>query len=86
LLNSSAIGVRHYETRRRKLRRETGTVATTVGEATVKLLYAGAKLVRVTPEYESCRRLAKASGRPLPEIYRLAEQATGPLFDPQDEN
>jgi hypothetical protein len=41
----------------------------------VKLLFEGATLLRIAPEYESCRALAAASGRPLPEIYRIVEQA-----------
>lgn len=86
LLNSSAIGVRRYETRRRKLSRETATVTTAVGEVTVKLLYDDSVLVRVTPEYESCRRLAELVGRPLPEIYRMAEQAADSLLDRENEN
>nr|NIS43029.1 LarC family nickel insertion protein [Desulfuromonadales bacterium] len=49
LQNSSAIGVRRYQTRRRKLLRENRTVRTELGEAAVKCLYDGERLVRVTP-------------------------------------
>jgi len=80
LRNSSAIGVRRYETRRRKLRRENRLISTPLGDASVKCLYDGAELVRVTPEYESCRQLAEQSGRPLPEVYRLTERAADNLF------
>lgn len=75
LRESSAIGVRRYETERLKLRRESATVATDLGEAAVKLIYEGETLLRVTAEYVSCRTLAEASGRPLPEVYRLVERA-----------
>lgn len=75
LRESSAIGVRWREERRLKLRREERTVATPWGEARVKLLFEGDALVRITPEYESCRRLARESGRPLPEVYRNVERA-----------
>ncbi|RLB60543.1 MAG: TIGR00299 family protein, partial [Deltaproteobacteria bacterium] len=68
---SSAIGVRMHETRRMKLRREPATVQTDIGEATVKLIYEGEKLLRITPEHTSCQKLAEATGRPLPEIYRV---------------
>lgn len=82
LRESSAIGVRRYETERLKLRRESATVATELGEAAVKLIYEGEKLLRVTAEYASCRALAEASGRPLPEVYRLVERAAETMFVP----
>jgi uncharacterized protein (DUF111 family) len=71
LRESSAIGVRMYENRRLKLRREPATVQTDFGEADVKLIYEGEKLLRITPEHASCRKLAEATGRPLPEVYRV---------------
>jgi len=80
LERSSAIGVRSYLARRRKLRREPGRVATPLGEARVKRIYRGDRLVRVTPEYESCRELARSSGVPLPEVYRLVERAAEQLY------
>lgn len=75
LRESSAIGVRFYESDRLTLRREAGTVTTEIGAAEVKLIYEGEELLRITPEYESCRILAVATNRPLPEVYRLVEQA-----------
>jgi uncharacterized protein (TIGR00299 family) protein len=75
LRESSAIGVRFYESERLKLRREAGVVTTVLGEAVVKLIFEGEELLRITPEYESCRTLAAATARPLAEIYRLVEQA-----------
>jgi uncharacterized protein (TIGR00299 family) protein len=81
LRESSAIGVRRYETQRLKLRREAGVVTTPLGKAEVKLLYEGDELVRVTPEYESCRKLAVECGRFLPEVYRIVERAADHLFE-----
>jgi uncharacterized protein (TIGR00299 family) protein len=81
LRESSASGVRLFEARRLKLTRRQATVATPIGEAEVKLFFDGDELVRVTPEFESCRRLATESGRPLPEVYRLVERGADPLFD-----
>lgn len=80
LRESSAIGVRCHETERFKLRREERTVSTSLGEARVKCLFEGEELLRITPEFESCRLLAESAGRPLPEIYRLVERAADPLF------
>lgn len=75
LRESSAIGVRFSESERLKLRREAGVVTTDFGEAVVKLIFEGEELLRITPEFESCRTLAEATERPLAEIYRLVEQA-----------
>jgi len=84
LHHSSAIGVRVSKTCRYKLRRQPGTVVTPLGEIAVKCIYDGPKLLRVTPEYESCLAAAKRNGVPLPEVYRLAEQAGGVFFSLED--
>lgn len=84
LRESSAIGVRWHEARRLKLLRETKTVPTPWGEAEVKLLSEGDRPLRVTPEFESCRRLARASGTPLPEVYRQVERAADEFFKDVD--
>jgi hypothetical protein len=85
LRHSSAIGVRSYETRRRKLHRENKQIDTPLGAATVKYLYDEGKLVRITPEYESCRKLALKNDRPLPEVYRLVERASDSLVPSEEE-
>jgi uncharacterized protein (TIGR00299 family) protein len=84
LRESSAIGVRMHETRRMKLRREPATVQTEFGEAEVKLIYEGKKLLRITPEHASCQRLAEATGRPLPEIYRVITAIANRQFGLED--
>jgi hypothetical protein len=80
LRESSAIGVRFYESERLKLHREAGVVATAFGEAVVKLIFEGEELLRITPEFESCRTLAEATESPLAEIYRLVEQAANEKY------
>lgn len=75
LCASSATGVRCQDTLRLKLRRKAATVATPLGPARVKLFFDGGTLLRIAPEFEDCRRLAKTSGRPLTGIYQLVEQA-----------
>lgn len=80
LRESSAIGVRFSESERLKLRREAGVVTTDCGEAVVKLIFEGEELLRITPEFESCRTLAEAMERPLAEIYRLVEQAAAEKY------
>jgi hypothetical protein len=80
LRESSAIGVRMYETRRMKLRREPATVQTDFGEAAVKLIYEDKQLLRISPEHASCQKLAETTGRPLPEIYRVVTAAANRRF------
>jgi uncharacterized protein (TIGR00299 family) protein len=84
LRESSAIGVRMYETRRMKLRREPATVQTALGEAAVKLIYEGEKLLRITPEHDSCQQLAEACNRPMPEIHRIITTAANRQFGLED--
>jgi pyridinium-3,5-bisthiocarboxylic acid mononucleotide nickel chelatase len=78
---SSAIGVRSYRSQRYKLQRQSAQVTTPAGRVAVKLIYEGETLLRVTPEFESCRALAEATGLPLPEIYRQVEVAAAPLLE-----
>jgi uncharacterized protein (TIGR00299 family) protein len=80
LRESTAGGVRCQESSRFKLRRETRTVPTPLGDVRIKLFYEGQKLLRFSPEYESCRKLADLCGRPLPEIYLQAELSANNLF------
>jgi hypothetical protein len=84
LRESSAIGVRMHEAHRMKLRREPATVETDFGEASVKLIYEGRKLLRITPEHASCKELAAATGRPLPEIYRVVTTTANRRFGLED--
>jgi uncharacterized protein (DUF111 family) len=84
LRDSTASGVRNRESRRFKLRRQVKSVPMPLGEVRIKLFYEGHHLVRLAPEFESCRELANSSGLPLPEIYRLAEQAASEVFRKKD--
>lgn len=69
---TTAFGLRHETVTRWKLTRRFETVATEYGEVTVKLGLLGDEILQVAPEYESCRRLADATGQPLPAIYEAA--------------
>lgn len=75
LTGSSASGVRSYPAERYKLDRQEIEVETGIGQAAAKLFYDKKKLLRVAPEFEDCRRLAKTNNLPLPEVYRLVEAA-----------
>lgn len=84
LRDSTASGVRSLESNRFKLRRQVEKLQMPLGEVQIKLFYEGQHLLRLAPEFESCRQLAHSSGLPLPEIYRLAQQAASKVFREKD--
>ena len=69
---SSTLGVRSQAVKRYQLKREVKTIKLSHGEAEVKIGYYKGEISSVSPEYESCRKLALKTGRPLKEIYRDA--------------
>jgi pyridinium-3,5-bisthiocarboxylic acid mononucleotide nickel chelatase len=75
LRETSAFGLRRSAAERRKLRREIVSVKIAAGEVAVKLGKLDGRIVQIAPEFESCRKLAESSGRPLKEIYEEAVQA-----------
>lgn len=74
LRESSAIGVRWYPASRTKLDREESVRQTSLGPVRVKELSAAGELLRITPEYDDCRRVAREQGLPLAEVYRIVER------------
>lgn len=77
LRETSAIGVRFYPAARLKLAREKEERITSLGAVTVKVIRDGETVVRVTPEYDSCRRIAAERGVSLLEVYRIVEREAG---------
>lgn len=72
LRHTTSLGVRYQRLQRLKLRREERQAATPWGPVRVKLGWLGAELVNSAPEFEDCRRVAEAAGRPLKEVYAAA--------------
>ena len=72
---TTAFGLRVDEITRLKLERRFEKVATPFGEVTVKLGLKGAEVVQVSPEFESCRTIAEASGVALRAVYEAAVAA-----------
>ncbi|MDA3904035.1 MAG: nickel pincer cofactor biosynthesis protein LarC [Desulfuromusa sp.] len=70
---SSAIGVRSSRCDRYRLNRRSASVKTDIGSAKVKLIFDGQEFLRLTPEYDDCRELARKTGQPLQQIYRQVE-------------
>ncbi len=74
LRETSTLGVRVTEVRRHEAARETLAFESSLGPAEVKVKRLPGEPPRVAPEYESCRRLAEATGLPLTEVYRIVQR------------
>ncbi len=65
---TTAIGVRLQEMRRKKILRETMEINTEFGKIKVKKVTFEGKS-KIIPEYEVCKKIAKEKGIPLKEVY-----------------
>src|SRR5215210_5300809 len=72
---TTAFGLRVEKVVRLKLTRRVETVQTEYGEVVVKVGFKGDKLLQVAPEFESCRAIAIAKGKPLRLVYEAAIRA-----------
>ena len=86
LAETTTLGVRYYEAKRRVLARVIETVETQYGSVRVKVASAGGRKLHFQPEHEDCLRLAESAGVPLIEVqaaagaaYRNKEQMNGKL-------
>jgi pyridinium-3,5-bisthiocarboxylic acid mononucleotide nickel chelatase len=83
---TTTIGARSYEVRRRALTRETVRVQTQFGEIDVKVAQGHNGSVKVMPEFEQCRSAALKANVPLREIQDAARQAYGTVRVKGDDN
>jgi uncharacterized protein (TIGR00299 family) protein len=74
LAETSTLGVRVQQVQRRKAQRSKEQIITPLGPLQVKLKRLGTRVISAAPEYEDCRRLARARQVPLAEVYELARQ------------
>jgi uncharacterized protein (TIGR00299 family) protein len=75
LTETSAIGLRHYPASRMTLERCIEERQTPFGTVRFKLLFDNGSLLRATPEYEDCRRIARERGIPLQDVVRVVSAA-----------
>ena len=78
---TTTIGVRITEARRKVLKREVVKVETAFGPVNMKVARLKGKIVNVSPEFEDCRRLADEKAVPLKEVMQAAQAASGELKD-----
>ena len=83
LSETSTIGLRHYPVRRITLERRIEERETTFGPMRFKLVFDNGRLLRVAPEYEECRRVARERGIALQDVLRVvtAEMNSGERGD-----
>ena len=70
LKETSTIGLRFYEAKRRILQREIKIIDTEFGKVRVKFSRLGDDILKATPEYEDCKRIAKKLNIPLIEVMK----------------
>jgi len=74
LTESGTLGVRMQQVWRRKAQRAHRQVDTPLGSVQVKIKRMGGRIISAAPEYEDCRRLARAHQLPLQEVYTLVRE------------
>jgi hypothetical protein len=70
LTETTTIGLRFYEVNRRVLQREVKIIDTEFGKIRVKFSRLGDDILKATPEYEDCKKIAKKLNMPLVEFMR----------------
>jgi uncharacterized protein (TIGR00299 family) protein len=75
LTETTTLGVRYYQTRRRILDRVIETVETEYGQVRIKVARSGSRTLHFQPEYEDCARLATEAEVPLLEVQGAATAA-----------
>jgi len=73
LRETSTLGVRVRPVHRWEAERELLEFASSLGPAAVKVKRLPGEPPTVAPEYEACKRLAEATGRPLAQVYRIVQ-------------
>jgi len=69
---TTTIGVRTHDVRRKTLARESVTVETPFGEVRMKISRLHGSVLNATPEYEDCRRIAAQKNIPLKQVLEAA--------------
>ena len=69
---TTALGVRLMDVRRRILPRRFESVSVRGGQVRIKLGVANAGRTKAAPEYDDCRRIAERTGRPVKDVLEEA--------------
>ena len=77
LAETTTMGVRIYEAHRKKLEREMVEVDTEYGKISVKLGKIGDEVVKILPEYDDCKRIAREKNVPIMKIHQAVLSKLG---------
>ena len=77
LSETTTLGVRYHESRRRLLWRDRFEVKTTYGDIAVKRIKDLQGNIRIVPEYEVCEKIAREQNIPLRIVYDTITRETG---------
>jgi hypothetical protein len=66
---TTALGVRTYLVKRKKLKRSFVSVKTKYGDISVKVGFLGDKVANVSPEYDEAKKIAKKFNVPIKSVY-----------------
>ena len=69
LVETSTFGVRYQKLKRVMLERKFEKIETKYGNIQIKLGYLNGELIKVTPEYEDCKIIAKKENLPLIKVF-----------------
>jgi uncharacterized protein (TIGR00299 family) protein len=72
LKETTSIGLRFYDASRKTLSRTVKSVSTKFGKVPVKVSKMGDETLRITPEYDDCRKIARKFKIPLGEVMQEA--------------
>jgi len=75
LAETTTLGVRYHEAKRRILERTVVTVDTEFGSIRIKVARDGARTLHFQPEYEDCERAARAANAPFLKVHAAAVAA-----------
>lgn len=81
---TTSLGIRHYEVHRAALKRSMVTVDTEFGRLAAKKVIDPQGRVRIVPEYEECRKVAREHHLPLRDVYEAVLKSA--LTRRQNEN
>jgi hypothetical protein len=81
LSETTTLGVRHYPVQRRILKRQIAEIMTPFGRAPVKKIQLGDGSVRIAPEYDWCRDIAKKENMPLRKVYDMVAKLAEKTID-----
>lgn len=77
---TTTIGIREYKVDREKLKREFEAIEIEYGKVNVKKSYFKGELIKVKPEYEDCKNLAREKGVSISKIYDQVCKLIGERF------